>query len=78
MSGLIEGRDNQNQVQIRPWEAIMIKVNKGERVFGSKHALEESLWPITTLRCDWAIATLARKMDKKIFVVVHPEVLDND
>ena len=39
--------------------------------------LEESL-SITTGRCDLAIATHARKMHKKIFVVVHPEVLDND
>ena len=39
--------------------------------------LEESL-SITTLRCDLAIATHARKMHKLIFVVVYPEVLDND
>ena len=31
-------------------------------------------WPLRNL----AIATHARKMHKKIFVVVHPEVLDND
>ena len=29
-------------------------------------------------RCDLAIAIHARKMYKKIFVVVHPEVLNND
>ena len=40
-------------------------------------SLEESLL-ITTGRCDLAIATHARKMHEKIFVVVHPEVLDND
>jgi hypothetical protein len=40
-------------------------------------ALEESL-SITTGRCDLAIATHARKMHKNLFVVVHPEVLDND
>ena len=40
-------------------------------------SLEESL-SITTGRCDLAIATHARKMHKKVFVVVHPEVLDND
>jgi len=39
--------------------------------------LEESL-SITTGRCDLAIATHARKMQKNLFVVVHPEVLDND
>ena len=39
--------------------------------------LEESL-SIATLRCDLAIATHARKMYKKTFVVVHREVLDND
>jgi hypothetical protein len=39
--------------------------------------LEESL-SITTGRCDLAIATRARKMHKNLFVVVHPEVLDND
>jgi hypothetical protein len=39
--------------------------------------LEESL-SITTGRCDLAIATHARKMHKNLFVVVHPEVLDND
>ena len=39
--------------------------------------LEESL-SITNGRCDLAIATHARKMHKKIFVVVHPEVLVND
>ena len=39
--------------------------------------LEESL-SITTIRCDLAIATHARKMHKTIFVVVHREVLDND
>ena len=39
--------------------------------------LEESL-SITTLHCDLAIATHAKKMHKKIFVVVHLEVLDND
>ena len=45
---------------------------------GDHQALEESL-SITTLRCDLAIATHARKMHKKkVFVVVHPEVLDND
>ena len=42
-----------------------------------EHSLYESL-SISTLRCDLAIATHARKMHKKIFVVVHPEVLDND
>ena len=41
------------------------------------NSLEESL-SIPTGRCDLAIATHARKMHKKIFVVVHPEVLDND
>ena len=41
------------------------------------HALEESL-SIITLRYDLAIATYGRKMHKKIFVVIHPEVLDND
>jgi hypothetical protein len=41
------------------------------------HALEESL-SVTTGRCDLAIATHARKMHKNLFVVVHPEVLDND
>jgi hypothetical protein len=41
------------------------------------NALEESL-SITTGRCDLAIATHARKMHKNLFVVVHPEVLDND
>ena len=40
-------------------------------------SLEESL-SITTGRGDLAIATHARKMHKIIFVVVHPEVLDND
>ena len=40
-------------------------------------ALEESL-SIPTGRSDLAIATHARKMHKEIFVVVHPEVLDND
>jgi hypothetical protein len=40
-------------------------------------SLEESL-SITTGRCDLAIATHARKMHKNLFVVVHPEVLDND
>ena len=40
-------------------------------------ALEESL-SITTGCCDLSIVTHARKMLKKIFVVVHPEVLDND
>ena len=39
--------------------------------------LEESL-SITTGRYDLAIATHTRKMHKKMFVVVHPEVLDND
>ena len=41
------------------------------------HSLEESL-SITTGRCDLTVATHARKKHKKIFVVVHPEVLDND
>jgi hypothetical protein len=41
------------------------------------HSLEESL-SITTGRCDLAIASHARKMYKNLFVVVHPEVLDND
>ena len=36
-------------------------------------SLEESL-SITTIHCDLAIATHARKK----FVVVHPEILDND
>ena len=40
-------------------------------------SLEESL-SITTLHCDLAVATHARKMHKKFFVVVHPEVLEND
>ena len=40
-------------------------------------SLEESLF-ITTGRCDLAIVTHARKMHKNLFVVVHPEVLDND
>ena len=40
-------------------------------------ALEESL-SITTGRCDLAIVTHARKMHINLFVVVHPEVLDND
>jgi hypothetical protein len=40
-------------------------------------SIEESL-SITTGRCDLAIATHARKMIKNLFVVVHPEVLDND
>jgi hypothetical protein len=40
-------------------------------------SLEESL-SITTGRCELAIATHARKMHKNLFVVVHPEVLDND
>jgi hypothetical protein len=40
-------------------------------------ALEESL-SITTGRCDLAIVTHARKMHKNLFVVVHPEVVDND
>ena len=40
-------------------------------------SLEESL-SITTGHCDFAIATHARKMHKKFFVVVHSEVLDND
>ena len=40
-------------------------------------SLEESL-SITIGCCDLAIATRARKMHKKILVVVHPEVLDND
>jgi hypothetical protein len=39
--------------------------------------LEGSL-SIKTGRCDLAIATHARKMHKNLFVVVHPEVLDND
>ena len=39
--------------------------------------LEESL-SITTLYYNLGIATHARKMHKKIFVVVHMEVLDND
>jgi hypothetical protein len=39
--------------------------------------VEESL-SITTGRCDLAIATHARKMHKNLFVVVHPEVLDNN
>ena len=39
--------------------------------------LEESL-SITTGRCNLAIATHARKMHKNLFVVVHPEVSDND
>jgi hypothetical protein len=42
-----------------------------------KQSLEESL-SITTGRRDLAIATHARKMHKDLFVVVHPEVLDND
>jgi hypothetical protein len=42
-----------------------------------KSSLEESL-SITTSHCDLAIATRARKMHKNLFVVVHPEVLDND
>jgi hypothetical protein len=44
---------------------------------GGAHTLEESL-SITTGRCDLVIATRARKMHKNLFVVVHPEVLDND
>jgi hypothetical protein len=40
-------------------------------------SLEESL-SITTSRCDLAIVIHARKMHKILFVVVHPEVLDND
>jgi hypothetical protein len=40
-------------------------------------SLEESL-SITTGCYDLAIATHARKMHKNLFVVVHPEVLDND
>jgi hypothetical protein len=39
--------------------------------------LEESL-VITTGRCDLAIATHAKEMHKNLFVIVHPEVLDND
>ena len=41
------------------------------------HTLEESL-SIATGRCDLAIVTHAKKMHKNLFVVVHPEVLDND
>ena len=41
------------------------------------NTLEESL-SIPTGRCDLANATHARKMHKKIFVVVQWEVLDND
>jgi hypothetical protein len=40
-------------------------------------SLEERL-SITTGRCDLPIATHARKMHKNLFMVVHPEVLDND
>ena len=40
-------------------------------------SLEENL-SITTGRYDLAIATHARKMLQNLFVVVHPEVLDND
>jgi hypothetical protein len=40
-------------------------------------SLEESL-SITTGRCDLAIVTHDRKMHKNLFVVVHPEILDND
>ena len=40
-------------------------------------SLEESL-SITTGRCDLAIATHARKLHKKLYAVVHLEVLDND
>ena len=39
--------------------------------------IEESLI-ITTLRCDLAIVTHAGKIHRKLFVVVHQEVLDND
>jgi hypothetical protein len=45
-------------------------------LFDLQHTLEESL-SITTGRCDLAIATHARKMHKNLFVVLHPEVLDN-
>ena len=45
--------------------------------FVSVLSLEESL-SITIGRCDLAIVTHARKMPKQIFVVVHPEVLEND
>ena len=55
------------------------------RKFGSQNVchyievvtLGESL-SITTGHWDLAIATHARKMHKNLFVVVHPEVLDND
>ena len=40
-------------------------------------SLEDSL-SIPNGRCDLASATHVRKMHKKIFGVVHPEVLDND
>ena len=49
----------------------------GDQGTPNAHTLEESL-SITTGRCDLAIATHARKMHKNLFVVVHPEVLDND
>ena len=47
------------------------------RTLTFSNTLEESL-SITTGHCDLAIVTHARKMHKNIFVVVHPEVLNND
>ena len=55
----------------------IIHIEKMSKPFISKHTLEESL-SIPTGRCDLAIATHARKMHKKMILVVHPEGLDND
>ena len=53
-----------------------MKRERGDfRIQSYLSSLEESL-SFTTGRCDLAIATHAGKMHKKIFVVVHPEVLE--
>jgi hypothetical protein len=63
------------------WVSILVRPKLFLRIrrLGQKMlpSLEEGL-SITTGRCDLAIATHARKTHKNLFVVVHPEVLDND